>query len=240
MEIRFVLIGLIIFFASFTQGLAGFGFALISIPLLSLVVGIKYAIPLGALCGFVVNIHLSILLRKNIRFKSLKTLIIGSVIAIPFGVFFLSHANPDLLKSILGILVIIFIILTVTQIIKPRPINEKWGYFAGGLSGLLGGAFNTNGPPVLIYFYLKNWDKLTQKAAITGFFLVASCIIVFSHAVTGMTTWDIFKDFIFLLPIIVAGIITGHGLFKKFSTRIYNKIVLGFLFIIGIILIINP
>jgi hypothetical protein len=65
-------------------------------------------------------------------------------------------------------------------------------------------------------------------------------IIVFSHGVTGMTTGRIFRDFLLLIPVVIGGIVTGHELFKKFSNKLYNRIVLVMLFVIGAALIIFP
>jgi uncharacterized membrane protein YfcA len=235
---NFVFVILIIFAASFTQGFSGFGFALVSIPLLSLVVDIKYAIPLGALCGLVVNIVLAVKLKDHIKYFELKNIIMGSVIGIPIGVFVLSYADQYLLKMILGIFVLIFVIITVTEVIKPKNISSKWGYLAGLLSGLFGGAFNTNGPPVLIYFYLRGWDKLKFKGQITGFFIITSTIIVISHFAAGITTTKIFIDFLYLLPAVLIGIFLGTKLFNKVSTEIFNKIVMFFLFAVAIYLIV--
>ena len=238
MNIDLILIGLILF-ASFTQGLTGFGYALISIPLITLLTDIRYAIILGALCGLVMNIYLLIQLRGHITFADVKSLIIGSVVGIPFGVYFLSEANPQLLKTFLGILVLIFVLLSLTKVIKQRGINSRWGYLFGLFSGLLGGAFNTNGPPILIYFYLQNWDKLKQKASITGFFIVSSVIIVSSHAISGLTTKAIFMDFLMYLPVVLIGLFIGSSLFSRVSSKLYNKIILFGLLAISILLILR-
>lgn len=234
---NFLFIILIIFAASFTQGFSGFGFALVSIPLMSLVIDIKYAIPLGALCGLVVNIVLAFQLKKHIKYFELKNIIWGSVIGIPIGVFVLSAADQNLLKMILGIFVLVFVLITVTGFIKPRDFNNNWGYLAGLFSGLFGGAFNTNGPPVLIYFYLKGWDKLKFKGQITGFFIITSSVIVVSHFAAGLTTSEIFYDFLYLLPVILLGIFLGTKLFSKISSEIFNRIVMLFLFMVAIYLI---
>ena len=147
---------IIILFASFVQGFSGFGFALVSIPLLSILIDIKEAVPLAALCGFVINIFLVIELKNHIRLFELKNLLIGSVIGIPIGTYFLSEANPELIRILLGIIILLFVFLSLTRLIENNGINLRWGYLFGILSGLLGGAFNTNGPPVLIYFYLQD------------------------------------------------------------------------------------
>ena len=74
MSLEFFLIAVIILLASFVQGFSGFGFALVSIPLLSLVINIKEAVPLGALCGLVVNVYLIFHLKEHIEIKEIKNI----------------------------------------------------------------------------------------------------------------------------------------------------------------------
>ena len=234
-----LLIAVIIFAASFVQGFSGFGFALISIPFLTMLIDIKMAVPLGAICGLVVNIYLTGVLRSHFNYKELGRMFFGSLLGIPVGSWVLNFGPSEALKDILGVVVILFALSSIFQIIKPVKTDSRWGYFAGLCSGILGGAFNTNGPPVLIYFFLKGWDKVNQKAMITGFFLAASTVIVISHAVTGLTTNYIFMLFLKLLPVVLAGIIIGNSLFNKISTELFNKVLLYSLLVLGSLLIIR-
>ena len=234
-----ILIGLIIFLASFNQGLTGFGFALTSIPLLSLFIDVKEAIPIAAICGLVVNIYLTIQLKSHINISDIKFLILGSVMGIPIGVYFLSMADQDLILKILAAIILIFVLLNSTQFIKPFNISNKYGVIFGFFSGVLGGAFNTNGPPILIYFYLKDWDKFKQKASITGFFIVASILIVTSHAVSGITTKSILLKALYAQPFLVAGILLGSSIFPKVSSKLYRRLILVFLTTMSLILILR-
>ncbi|MBN1300499.1 MAG: sulfite exporter TauE/SafE family protein [Melioribacteraceae bacterium] len=239
MSHEFLLISSILLLASFTQGFSGFGFQLVALSLLSFLIDLKVAIPLCALFGLIINIYLTISLRKHIKIFELKKIILGSIIGIPPGVFFLSEAEPYLIKLLLGIVLIIFVSLSLTDFIRAKDINVNWGYLFGFFSGILGGAFNTNGPPVLIYFYIQNWDKYKLKASITGFFLFSSVLIVLSHYASGLTNGEVLSGFITYLPFIIAGQIAGKILFGRTSSTVYKKFILGFLFIIGAIMILG-
>jgi len=237
MDSTFILIGLIILFASFTQGFSGFGFQLVALSLLSLLMDLKYAIPLCALFGLVINIYLIIHYKEHLDFRELKSLIIGSLIGIPAGVYFLAEADSGLIKTILGIVLILFVLMSFTNIVKASGINQSWGYLFGLMSGLLGGALNTNGPPVLIYFYLQNWDKFKIKASLTGFFLISTVFIITGHAVSGITTSSVLLDFLTFLPFVLLGQFFGVKLFGKASSRLYSRIILFFLLLVSLFMI---
>ena len=239
MTAEYLLIGLIIFFAAFTQGMTGFGFAMVSLTLLSFFMNLNQAVPLAALCGLVINSYLILKLREHINFSGLTSLIIGAVIGIPIGSYALTILTPEFLKIILGIVIIIFVFLSITKIIKQIGLHKNWGYLFGLSSGILGGALNTNGPPVLIYFYLHGFDKLKQKASITGFFIFSSIFVVVTHAVAGVTTKFVFLNFLSHLPFLIIGFLFGNYSFQKVSTEFYNKIILWFLFIISLFMILG-
>jgi uncharacterized membrane protein YfcA len=237
MDIIFLLIGLIILFASFTQGFSGFGFQLVALSLLSLLIDLKHAIPLCALFGLIINIYLIIHYKEHLDFRDLKSVLIGSVLGIPAGVYFLAEADSGIIKTILGIVLIIFVLMNLTNIFKASGINKSWGYLFGVLSGLLGGAFNTNGPPVLVYFYLQNWDKLKLKASLTGFFLISTILIIAGHAISGVTTSAVLIDFLKFLPFVLLGQFFGVRLFGKVSSVFYGKFILIFLLLVSLFMI---
>lgn len=237
MNTEYFIIGFIILLASFVQGFSGFGFALISIPLLSFFLEIKTAIPLAALFGLVINIMLYFKLHGHIDFKELKNLILGAVIGIPFGVLFLTKANPAFIKILLGIIILLFVLLSSFSLIPQKKMGLSWGYLFGIFSGLLGGALNTNGPPVLIYFFLQGWDKIKQKASVTGFFIISSVLIVGLHAATGISNVEMIIESLYYVPFVLIGFITGNIFFARISTSFFNRFVLFFLFLIGVYLI---
>ncbi len=223
--------------ASFTQGFSGFGFQLVALSLLSFLIDLKSAIPLCALFGLVINIYLIITLRGHIKIWELKRLITGSIIGIPLGVYFLSEADPGLIKLVLGIVLIIFVGISTTNTIKANGISTKWGYLFGLASGILGGAFNTNGPPVLIYFHLQGWDKFKLKAAITGFFIFSTVMIVASHFISGLTDFNVLTNFLYFLPAVFVGQVLGKIMFNRISSELYHKFILAFLFVVACIMI---
>lgn len=237
MENVFIMLLLIIFIAAFVQGLSGFGFQLVALPLLSLVINIKEAIPLAALCGYLVNIYLIISLRQHIKIFTLKRLIVGATVGIPIGAYFLASADPVIVERLLGIFIVSFALLTYFKVIKNIGLNVNWGYIFGLFSGLLGGAFNTNGPPIIVYFYLQGLNKEELKASITGYFIFTSSLIVLSHLVSGLATTETYISFLKFIPIVLIGIVTGNMVFKRINSGMFNFIILIILFVLGVSLL---
>ncbi len=236
---QILLIVLILLTASTTQGLSGFAFQLISVPLLAMVIGIKSAVVLAALFGYTVNIYLLIVLKEHLKFFRLKKLFFGALIGVPIGAYFLAQANELLLEHLLGAIIFIFVFFSLIKIIKPIGISEYWGYAFGFISGLLGGAFNTNGPPVIIYFYLQGIEKESLKASIAGYFLFTLTLIIISHFIAGIVPLKTYLMYFEFFPVVILGAFIGQRLFGKVPSETYNKIILVLLGLVSISLILR-
>jgi len=104
---------LICFAAFFTFGMTGFGSALIAMPLLVPMLGVKVAAPLVALCGAPLvalcgvgaEVVLIFRYRKEIRLGAIWRLALASGLAIPIGLLAARYLDQRLVMHILGVVV---------------------------------------------------------------------------------------------------------------------------------------
>ena len=54
-----------------------------------------------------------------------------------------------------------------------------------------GGAYNTNGPPVVIYATLRRWPPSRFRATMQAYFLPSSLLIAAGHGLAGLWTRDV-------------------------------------------------
>ena len=94
MELQIYLwVWLIVFFAAFTQGVAGFGSALTALPLLAILLDVKTVIPLVGLFSLSITTLLLVQLLKYLEWKKIYCLILGAIPGAPIGVFFLKKLD---------------------------------------------------------------------------------------------------------------------------------------------------
>ncbi|MCL5061719.1 MAG: sulfite exporter TauE/SafE family protein [Nitrospirae bacterium] len=165
------LIGVVIFLTSVIQGIFGFAFVLVGMPLLSFFLNIKVAAPLLALFTVLITGIMTFRLKKKFDFKRVMPLFIGAVLGIPVGIFFLLKFSDNLIKSTLGVVLIVYSAysLLIKRILCKLP---RWtGYIFGFFAGALGGAFNTTGPPVVFYMSTQEWSKIEIVGSLNFFSL---------------------------------------------------------------------
>ena len=98
-------IALIVFAAALVQGLAGFGLALVSMPLLVGLLGIRTAAPLVAAIGLLSVTLVGWHYRRAFDWATIRPLAIGSVAGIPCGVVALDRANEHFVTLLLGLVI---------------------------------------------------------------------------------------------------------------------------------------
>lgn len=237
-----IIIPVIIFLGSLIYATFGFGDALFAMPLLTMLVGIKTATPLMTLNGLTLASVLFFKNHKSIDWKSAQKLILSSFLGIPIGIYFLKNGNEQVIKFILG-----FIILGVAVynlfIKKPnRPAvitNNNWAYLFGFIAGILGGAFNTGGPPVVIYGSLSSWSPAQFVGTLQGYFLPVDIAILTGQGFSGLLTKTVFRYYIISLPFTMTAIFLGNKLRKRIPAEKFNVYIFILLFCIGLLFLIR-
>ncbi|MBG0789586.1 MAG: sulfite exporter TauE/SafE family protein [Desulfovibrionaceae bacterium] len=228
-----VLILVIILLAAFLQGLTGFGFALIALPLLGFFIDIKLSVPLMQLLAVIVSIYLGFRLRKNIHLQSIYILMAATLPGIPLGTYALKHFSTQWLSIGIGLLMVLF--TSYMLLFKPRarelgaPVTALAGFLCGGLGASIG----AGGPPVIIYTALQPWDKDRAKATLSFYFSIAGLLTIASSALGGMITPAVLHLYALSLPSLVAGIWLGTAAYKRLSDKGYRKLAFVLVFLLG-------
>ena len=166
----------IVFIGILTSSFAGFGGALVAIPLLTIFFEPKEVIPAFALLSFFISIFLVIETYQYIKWKKVFTFLIGGLIGVPIGAYGLVHLNPDILRAVIGGLVALFGLLFLSGLRLPFKERRSTEIGVGLVSGLLGGSTSMAGPPVVIFGIGCNWDKNSFRATLLTYFLLLGII----------------------------------------------------------------
>lgn len=228
----------IVFIAVVVQTVAGFGGALVAMPLLTLVLGLPVAAPALALTGLVSTTLNAVRWRAHITFRDVVALTIPALIAIPIGVLAIGRINPEWVTNTLGVVIILYAIYALVGRPLPELAHGLWPVVAGFTSGLLAGAFNTGGPPVVAYADARRWRPEKFRGNLQAFFLASAVVVAVSHIVDGNVTLDILKLSLFgIIPLLIAQRV-GVWLCRYINPVIFRRIVLVLLLLLGLQLII--
>ncbi|MEM6255186.1 MAG: sulfite exporter TauE/SafE family protein [Cyanobacteria bacterium P01_D01_bin.156] len=227
-------IGLIVGLASFVQSLTGFGFALVAISLLPFFMDLQPAVSLVLVVSLVGNIALWWHYRDSFEWSRIIHLLGAGLLTIPIGVLGLHHIPEHLALQILGVFVLAYVIYSSLQLSAPDIQGRRWAYAFGAASGVLAGAFNTGGPPIVIYGNFNEWSPEQFKSHMPGAFSVMSVVAIATHLWQGHFDKMLFTQIGYATPFFVGGLGLGFWLSNYINAEQFRQVVLVLLGLIGL------
>ena len=209
--------------ASTIRSTVGFGDALIAMPLLTMAVGLHTAAPVFALVALISSAAILVGSWREVNIKEAWPLVAGSALGVPIGLLFLTRAPENAMKVFLGAAIITF---GLTRPFLPGAQLRRGGpgpaSLAGLVAGILGGAYNINGPPVAIYGTLRRWPPQRFRATMQGFFLPNGAMIVAGHGIAGLWSRQMLIYSAICIPAMLAGGTLGGRINKKIRTESFE------------------
>ncbi|HEY4197634.1 MAG TPA: sulfite exporter TauE/SafE family protein [Mucilaginibacter sp.] len=225
---------IISFIATLVRSTFGFGESLVAVPLFVLFVPLNVAVPLSVLMSVVVALTVVVQDHKVIHFASAKWLILYALLGIPIGLLVLKYGNEYWVKIGLGLLIVCY--STYTMLAKKslhlQDDNHIWLFVCGFLSGIFGGAYGVNGPPLVVYGNMRKWSAQHFRATLQAYFLPASFLGMVGYMVQGLLGWMVIKYFLICLPAVIPAIFLGRYFNHQLKgNRFFRYVYWGLIFI---------
>jgi uncharacterized membrane protein YfcA len=163
---------LILSVAAFVQSVSGFGLALVATAAMPLVMPLREVVSLVAVFNLFVSAVTLWHNRAEFSWKEAWPILTCMCVGIPVGFFFFHAVDGTLLIRILGG-VLVAIALFDLRFSPSRDYRlPRWSVVPLGVTGgVVGGAFNVGGPPIVAYVYSQNWEKSRNVAVLQTVFL---------------------------------------------------------------------
>lgn len=227
----------ILFLATLIRSAFGFGEALISVPLLALIIPIEVAAPIAVLVSITVAAIVLIQDWQQVHFGSASRLVLSSMAGIPLGLLLLTMIAEPIVKAVLAVIIIIFSVHSLLNESQHKLKDDGWAWLFGFGSGILGGAYGMNGPPLVIYGALRRWSPQHFRATLQGYFLPASILVMIGYWFTGLWTPTVTRYYLLALPIVILAIFGGRLINRRINGERFLLYIHTALILIGIILL---
>lgn len=229
-----------LFLATLARSTLGFGDALIAMPVLALVLGIRTTTPLVALVATLISLIILVRNWQVVEFGLTWRLISSAACGIPMGLLYLTSVPESLMHLLLGILLICFSLYNLLQPSLHTYRTPTWmAYLFGFVAGVLGGAYNTVGPMLVLYGNLRGWPRAQFRATLQSCFLPAYSCLVVGHGVAGLLTAQVWMLFVLSLPSVLLAIVIGDKLHAIIPRQRFSRYVNLALLLIGLVLCIQ-
>jgi hypothetical protein len=230
----------VIFVATFVRSTLGFGEALVGVPLLALRMPVRVAAPLAVLVSVLVAGVIIAQDWRRVQVRSAVGLILAALPGIPLGVLLLAKANDHLVKLILGAVIVAFSVYSLVGRAKAHLQHDHWGWLVGSgfLSGILGGAYGMNGPPLAVYGALRRWSPQHFRATLQGYFFPVSLAGLAGYTTLGLWGPEVTRYFLLSLPVVAVAILLGRAINERMrDAGFFRSVYLGLIVIGGVLLV---
>ena len=229
-EERFIITEIYIFLvfilSSFLQTVTGFGYAIITAPLLALVLGAKETVMLVMLTGFIIRLFLVGATRNQGSYRTILFIVVSSILGAIPGAYVMTRISNDSLKLFIGFLLLLFTGLLWKNVSLPLRQNKFAESLIGLLSGFLSTTTGINGPPVVLYYLnaQAETNRVEFRANLTRYFLLINIAsIIFSSIAGTLNFSDLWLPTLLAVPALAIGFFLGERLFAKISATLLRK-----------------
>jgi len=210
--------------AGFVRGFTGFGSALIYIPLMSAIYGPLIAAPTFVIADTVTGlIFLSQTWRKT-HWAEILPMAAAAIFAVQFGTLVLQWADPVMLRWALSAMVLASVALLASGWRYHGRPSLAVTIAVGLLAGLLGGAVQISGPPIIVYWFGSGHGADILRANFFGYFSIFSAASTFTYAAHGLLTATVLALSVFITPATLIAMAVGTKFFHFAKESVYRPV----------------
>jgi uncharacterized membrane protein YfcA len=215
--------------AAFVRGLAGFGMAILLVPVLGLAVLPAEAVVVANWLGLLIGL---VGLRKIIGASERSAFVIAgwAMAATPLGVWLLAVTDPALARLLIALVALgsFVLVLLPKHAAEHLPGPGETGA-TGLVSGVLTGFAGMPGPPVVPYYLRRQIPAQLARASMMTIFLATSLAGVLAASALGVANWREPTLAAILFPAVLLGNWLGTLAFGKVSDAVWRSFTGGVL-----------
>jgi uncharacterized protein len=161
-------------------------------------------------------------------------LILAGALGIPVGLLLLTVLPAAFATRLLGLVLVGYSLFTWFGIHRVTLHHPHWAYVFGFAAGVLGSAYNTSGPPMVVYASWRAEAPEQFQATLQSFFLPTSVLIILGHAVSGLWTIEVLLLFVLSLPVNFVAFWLGQRLQQHIPQAQFARLVRIGILLIGL------
>ncbi len=218
--------------AAGAQAVTGFGFALLAVPLLTLLVGPAPAVAVTTMVALVLTTGAAVSERAHVDGRIALRLVSAALLGMPVGYLVLSRVDERPLRVVIAVVVLALVAVVASGAHIPAGPWQQWG--AGMLSGTLLTSTGMNGPPLVLVLHSRGLDARRFRGTLQATFCGQGIVAVGIFLVGGLIapeTWVLAAAGALGVPL---GWWLGDRAFRLLPPERFRTAVLGMMIAIAV------
>lgn len=220
-------VAVVFLLAAVVQAVTGFGFALVAVPLLAVVVDPAPAV----VATTVVSLLLSAVVVRadwaQVRWRDVGVVSAAGIVGMPLGLAVLARVPERVLTAVIAV-----VLLASTAIVARGlrlPPGRRTEVVVGLTSGALLTSTGMNGPPLVVAFQAQGMAPRPFRGTLSAVFLAQGVAAVALLAAGGQVTAPALAAVAVGVPMLALGWLLGDRVFRALDPVAFRRVVLGLL-----------
>ena len=229
----------VLLFGMAKGGLGG-GVAMLSVPLISMVIPPLQAASILLPVLLVMDVVAIGKFRGHFHWKSLQIMWPGALFGVVLGAFTFRYLSEDAVRIVIGFISLVFALnyyiklLIHRKALPPEQDSPLKGGFWGAVGGFTSFGIHAGGPPINVYMLPLRLEKRLLMGTLALFFGAVNLVKVVPYLWLGQLNTTSFVTSLALMPIAPLGVWLGFYLLHKVTENFIYQISYFFLIVVGI------
>jgi len=219
-DLAWVIFGAVL--AGLVRGFAGFGTAMVFLPVASAVVSPVWALTIMVVMDVIGPLpNVPRALRDGHPGDVLR-LSFGMLLALPIGVLILSMMAPDAYRYAVSVISLLLLAALMLGLRYRGVLGKKLIFGTGALGGFLAGSTGLAGPPVIMLYMASTHPPAVIRANLMLFLICADIMMLGVYALTGfLSLTPVIMGMIVAVPYLLANV-AGAAIFRPEYEKAYR------------------
>ncbi|MFT4607320.1 MAG: putative membrane protein YfcA [Urechidicola sp.] len=205
------------------KGYSGFGASIFWVVSVSLALPPIQVVPMVLMFEVISSFYLLPGIWKDIQWKSISTLMIGTCIGTPLGIYALASLPDTTIRMALAVTVLTTAMLLLRGFTLDKVPGKSATVGVGFLAGILNGSMSIGGPPVVLFYFSTPIGIAVSRASIIAYFIGIDALGAAMLSSQGLIDISVFWRTALLIPLLLLGTFVGNRGYKKSNPDRFKK-----------------
>lgn len=222
-----VAVAAVFLLAAVVQTVTGFGFALVAVPLLAVVLEPAPAVVATTLVSLLLSVVVVRADREHVRRRDAVVVSVAGIAGMPLGLALLAGGSDRLLTAVIALVLLGSTVLVARGLRLPAGRGTEVA--VGVTSGVLLTSTGMNGPPLVVAFQAQGMAPRPFRGTLSAVFLVQGVAAVVLLAAGGQVTSAALVASAVGVPMLALGWLLGDRVFRALDPVAFRRVVLALL-----------
>lgn len=228
-----VVVAAIFLLAAVVQAVTGFGFSLVAVPLLALLISPVPAVVAATVASMLISVAVVRDDWEFIRLREVVVFTLAGIVGMPLGLWVITAVSDRVLTAVIAVALLVSTALVATG--ATLRSNRVTDAAVGVTSGVMLTSTGLNGPPLVVSMQAMQMPPRPFRGTLSAVFLAQGVVAIALLAITGQMSDRAGISALVAIPMLLVGWLIGNRVFHRIDPVVFRRLVLVMLSVTAVV-----